>query len=164
MADNGDRSTREQTLEALREAERTIVITHENPDGDALGSLIAMQEILRALGKDSLMFVDSNEFPLPPEYRFLELPGLVDEPPADLAERTIVFLDCGNLERNPAEAFQRPGRVGGPRVGGPRVGGPRVGGPRVGGPRVGGPPLINIDHHHDNTQFGTINLVVPDAS
>jgi phosphoesterase RecJ-like protein len=135
MADNGDRSTREQALEALREAERTIVITHENPDGDALGSLIAMQEILSGLGKDSLMFVDRGEFPLPPEYRFLELPGLVNEPPPDLADRTIVFLDCGNLERNPAEAFQRPGAN-----------------------------ILNIDHHHDNTCFGHLNLVDEDAS
>ena len=55
------------------------------------------------------MFIDAREFPLPHEYRFLPLAGLVTEPPDDLDERTIVFLDCGNLERNPAEAFQRPG-------------------------------------------------------
>ncbi|MBV9311894.1 MAG: bifunctional oligoribonuclease/PAP phosphatase NrnA [Solirubrobacterales bacterium] len=135
MTENGHRSSRDAVLAELRAAERTIVITHENPDGDALGSLIAMQEILTALGKDSLMFIYRGEFPLPPEYRFLDLPGLVSEPPADLGERTIVFLDCGNLERNPAEAFQRPGAH-----------------------------ILNIDHHHDNTRFGTVNLVDEDAS
>ncbi len=117
-------------LEELRAAEKLVVITHEHPDGDALGSLVAMQQILAGLGKDSVMFVAEGEFPLPYEYRFLPLEGLVTEPPADLDERTIVFLDCGNLERNPAEAFQRPGAH-----------------------------ILNVDHHHDNTRFGTVNLV-----
>jgi phosphoesterase RecJ-like protein len=135
MADNGDRASRDQILSELRDAEKLVVVTHENPDGDALGSLIAMQEILAALGKDSVMFIDSNEFPLPYEYRFFPLTGLVTEPPADVDERTIVFLDCGNLDRNPADALQRPGAR-----------------------------ILNIDHHHDNTRFGTVNHVVPEAS
>ncbi|MGA2926901.1 MAG: bifunctional oligoribonuclease/PAP phosphatase NrnA [Solirubrobacteraceae bacterium] len=135
MAENGDRSSRDQALDVLRSAEKLIVVSHENPDGDALGSLIAMQQILLALRKDSVMFVDADEFPLPHEYRFLPLQGLVSAPPDDLDDRTIVFLDCGNLERNPAEALQRPGAH-----------------------------ILNIDHHHDNTRFGTINLVVPEAS
>jgi phosphoesterase RecJ-like protein len=135
MAENGDRSSREQVLAELRSAERVVVVTHENPDGDALGSLIAMQEILTTIGKDSVMFIDANELPLPPEYRFLSLSGLVSTPPDDFASRTIVFLDCGNLERNPAEAFRQPGAH-----------------------------ILNIDHHHDNTRFGTVNLVVADAS
>jgi phosphoesterase RecJ-like protein len=135
MAENGDRSSREHVLDELRGSEKLVVVTHENPDGDALGSLIATQEILTALGKDSVMFIDSHEFPLPYEYRFFPLSGLVSEPPADIDDRTIVFLDCGNLERNPAEAFRRPGAH-----------------------------ILNIDHHHDNTRFGTVNHVVPDAS
>src|SRR5580693_3499837 len=109
MAENGDRSCREQVLEELRRSGKFVVVTHENPDGDALGSLIATQEILTALGKDCVMFIDASDLPLPQEYRFFALPGLVQAPPEDLEERTIVFLDCGNLERNPAEAFRRPG-------------------------------------------------------
>ena len=135
MPENGDRSSREHVLDELRSSEKLVVVTHENPDGDALGSLVATQEILTALGKDSVMFIDAKEFPLPYEYRFLPLSGLVSEPPADIDDRTIVFLDCGNLERNPAEAFQRPGAH-----------------------------ILNIDHHHDNTRFGTVNHVVADAS
>ena len=110
-------------------------MTHENPDGDALGSLAAMQGILSELGKDSMPFVDERDLPLPSEYRFLELPGLITAPPPDVDERTVVFLDCGNLERNPAEALRRDGMH-----------------------------IVNIDHHHDNTHFGTVNLVDPDAS
>jgi phosphoesterase RecJ-like protein len=138
MNENGDRSDRDKVLDALRVAKKLIVVTHENPDGDALGSLIAMQEILTAMGKDCVMFIDASDFPLPHEYRFFPLSGLVNTPPDDLDERTIVFLDCGNLERNPAEALQRSG----------------------GGKFT----TLNIDHHHDNTRFGTANLVVPEAS
>ena len=135
MGDNGASADRDRVLEELRAAQRLIVVAHEHPDGDALGSLIGMQGALTALGKDCLMFIDSSELPLPQEYRFLSLSGLVSSPPDDLDERTIVFLDCGNLERNPADALQRPGMH-----------------------------ILNIDHHHDNTHFGTVNLVVPDAS
>src|SRR5436305_10013286 len=104
MPENGNRSSRDQVLVEIRAAEKLIVVTHENLDGDALGSLIAMQGIITALGKECLMFIDRNDLPLPPEYRFLPLTGLVSDAPEDLDERTIVFLDCGNLERNPAEA------------------------------------------------------------
>jgi bifunctional oligoribonuclease and PAP phosphatase NrnA len=127
--------TREEVLDELREADRFVLVTHENPDGDALGSLVAMHRVLLALGKDSVMFMAADEFPLPYEYRFFELGGLQSAPPADLSERTIVFLDCGNIDRNPVGAFKREeGHI------------------------------LNIDHHHDNTRFGTVNHVVEDAS
>ncbi len=124
--------TREQVLDAVRANERFVLVTHENPDGDALGSLVAMQGVMRALGKDSVMFIGHNEFPLPYEYAFFQFDGLVTELPGDLAQRKIVFLDCGNFDRNAVE--------------------------------VGDAPILNVDHHHDNTLFGTINHVVPEAS
>jgi phosphoesterase RecJ-like protein len=126
---------REQVLAELRDGERFILATHEHPDGDALGSLAAMQLILTELGKDALSYMAPSEFPLPYEYRWLKVVGLVTSPPTDLEQRTIVFLDCGNIDRNPADAFKRDGAH-----------------------------LLNIDHHHDNTRFGTVNHVVPDAS
>jgi phosphoesterase RecJ-like protein len=125
-------SARAEVIGALRDGERFLLVTHENPDGDALGSLVATQAILRALGKDSLMFIGRNEFPLPYEYAFFEFDGLVTDVPDDLSQRTIVFLDCGNVDRNALE--------------------------------VGDSPVVNVDHHHDNTRFGTINYVVDDAS
>jgi phosphoesterase RecJ-like protein len=132
MAENGRRSSREQVLDELRAADKLIAVTHENPDGDALGSLVAMTHALRALGKDCHPFIDERELPLPREYDFLDTDGLLTVPPDDLDERTVVFLDCGNLERNAAEAFRHPGMR-----------------------------TVNIDHHHDNTMFGTVNLVDP---
>jgi phosphoesterase RecJ-like protein len=127
-------TTRDQVLEALRSADRLVLVTHENPDGDALGSLVAMQGVLRRLGKDSVMFIAPDEFPLPYEYRFFSLQGLVTEPPHDIADRLVVFLDCGNIDRNPAVLNGTPLRI------------------------------VNIDHHHDNTRFGAIDHVVDDAS
>ena len=133
--ENGDKATRSQVLAELRDSERFILVTHENPDGDALGSLVAMHELLKSLGKDSVMFMAADEFPLPYEYRFFQLEGLVSVIPDDVAERTIVFLDCGNIDRNPADVIKRDDAH-----------------------------ILNIDHHHDNTHFGTVNHVVPEAS
>jgi phosphoesterase RecJ-like protein len=127
-------TSREQVLEALRSADRFVLVTHENPDGDALGSLVAMQGLLRSLGKDTVMFIAPDEFPLPYEYRFFSLDGLVTEVPADIADRLVVFLDCGNIDRNPAVLNGAPLRI------------------------------VNIDHHHDNTRFGVIDHVVDPAS
>jgi bifunctional oligoribonuclease and PAP phosphatase NrnA len=103
-------------------------------DGDAIGSLVAMQGLLAALGKDALMFVPAGELPLPLEYRCFELDSVIQSPPADIARRTVVLLDCGNIDRNSAEALRA------------------------------GAHLLNIDHHHDNTRFGTLAHVVVDAS
>jgi phosphoesterase RecJ-like protein len=127
---------RTEVLDELRTGEKFLLLAHEHPDGDALGSLIAMQEVLATLGKDSLVFVHPDEFPLPYEYRFLALDGLVALPPEDLDARTVVYLDCGNIDRNPVDLSGRNGNA----------------------------PVLNIDHHHDNTRFGTVNHVVPDAS
>jgi phosphoesterase RecJ-like protein len=132
-------SERDATLDdivaELRSADRFLLTTHENPDGDALGSLLAMHHILGALGKDSVMFLASKEFPLPVEYRFLPLEEVFHEAPVDLVDRVLLFLDCGNIDRMPVDWLQRDGfRV------------------------------LNIDHHHDNTRFGTVNLVDVEAS
>lgn len=126
--------TRELVLARLREDSRFALATHEHPDGDALGSLVAMHELLGALGKDSVMYVSPEDLPLPLEYSVFLLEGAIHEPPADIAERTVVFLDCGNIDRNSAAVLRD------------------------------GAQLLNIDHHHDNTRFGTLNHVVPDAS
>ena len=135
MSDNGSASTRNLVLAEIRGAQKFVLVTHENPDGDALGSLVAMQEVLAACGKDTVMFMAAEEFPLAYEYRFFLLEGLVSVPPEDLQDRTIVFLDCGNIDRNPADVLKRSGAH-----------------------------ILNIDHHHDNTRFGTVNHVVPEAS
>src|SRR6184192_3253638 len=97
-------SSRQQTselaavAEALRSHDRFLIVTHENPDGDALGSLLAMKLALDALGKDSEMYLYGNA-PLPREYGFMALDGLRREPPEDGSERVLVALDCANEDR-----------------------------------------------------------------
>ena len=135
MSENGSKASRDQVLQEIANSERFILVTHENPDGDALGSLVAMQEVLSSLGKDSVMFMAADEFPLAYEYRFFVLDGLASVVPDDHESRTIVFLDCGNIDRNPAHELKRDGAH-----------------------------ILNLDHHHDNTRFGTVNHVVPEAS
>ena len=125
----------EAAVEELRDAPKLLLTTHENPDGDALGSLLAAHWILLELGKDSVMYISPGEFPLPYEYRNLDFEGLLGAPPDDVGERVIVFLDCGNIDRMPVDFLKHEGTQ-----------------------------LLNIDHHHDNTRFGTVNLVVPEAS
>ncbi len=125
----------EAMLAELRTHDRFLLTAHEGPDGDALGSLLGMHHLLQKLGKDSVMFLAAKEFPLPIEYRFLPLEEVFHEAPADMADRVIVFLDCGNIDRMPVEFLTE-----------------------------GGHRKLNIDHHHDNTRFGDVNLVCPGAS
>jgi nanoRNase/pAp phosphatase (c-di-AMP/oligoRNAs hydrolase) len=84
MERNGAVSAREQVLDEIHTAQRFCLVTHEHPDGDALGSLVAMHRVLRALGKDSVMLMAADEFPLPYEYRFFDLEGLSTVPPAEI--------------------------------------------------------------------------------
>ena len=81
MTVNGRLSARDQAIHELRQADKLVVVAHENPDGDALGSLIGMQGILSAIGKDCLMFIAERDLPLPEEYNWFPLHELVSEPP-----------------------------------------------------------------------------------
>ncbi|MGE5273916.1 MAG: DHH family phosphoesterase [Verrucomicrobiota bacterium] len=120
---------------AIRANDRFLLVTHENPDGDALGSILAMKLALEALGKDAVMFV-GGEMTLPPDYDFLPLDDVARTLPDDTAERVILALDSATAARtqlDPALLDEAP-------------------------------LTIDVDHHHDNTRFGRINLVVPEAS
>src|SRR3954470_16132109 len=120
--------------DAIRAHERFVITTHENPDGDALGSLLATKLALDQLGKDAVMVL-VGDAPLPGEYAFMELEELQRRWPDDVAERVLLAVDCANESR--------------------------IADPEVLG-RV--PLSVDIDHHHDNTRFGRTNLIVADAS
>ena len=121
--------------DAIRSHDRFVVATHENPDGDALGSMIAATLALRSLGKDAVMYL-AGEAPLPGEYGFLPLTELRRVLPGDIDERVLLAVDCANERRlgPDREALDRARLV------------------------------IDVDHHHDNSRFGAVNLIVPDAS
>jgi bifunctional oligoribonuclease and PAP phosphatase NrnA len=121
--------------EALRANDRFLVTTHENPDGDALGSLLSMTLALRQLGKDVVMYL-YGAAPLPGEYSFMELEDLRRSLPDDSGDRVLVAVDCAKADRLGPDSvvLDRAASV------------------------------VDIDHHHDNTRFGDVNLIVPDAS
>src|ERR671933_3019232 len=120
--------------DAIRDHGRFLVTTHENPDGDALGSLLAMKLALSQLGKDVEMVL-FGDAPLPGEYAFMPLAELRRRWPDDVADRVLLALDCANESR-----------IADPEV-------------------LGRVELaLDIDHHHDNSRFGDLNLIVPDAS
>jgi phosphoesterase RecJ-like protein len=123
-------------LDALRDNDRFVVTSHDNPDGDALGSLVATHLALQSLGKDSVIVL-GGAAPLPGEYGFLGLEshGLLREAPADTAARVLVAVDCAQESR-----IVEPRLAGEARL------------------------TVNVDHHHDNTRFGDVNLVVAEAS
>ena len=121
--------------EAIGANDRFVVTTHENPDGDALGSLLAAKLALDSLGKDSVMYL-GGQAPLPAEYGFLPLENLPRTVPEDTAERVLLALDCANASRlGPDSDRLLQARL-----------------------------VLNVDHHHDNTAYGAVNLIVSDAS
>jgi len=123
-------------VEALRANDRFVVTSHDNPDGDALGSLLATHLALEALGKDSVMVL-GGAAPLPGEYAFLELDGhgLSRTAPPDLDSRVLVAVDCAQESRIVEPSLLERARL-----------------------------TVNVDHHHDNSRFGEVDLVVDDAS
>lgn len=125
----------QQIADLIRAEQKFLLTTHEGPDGDALGSLLGMHHLLESLGKDSAMFLAAKEFPLPIEYRHLPLEGVFHEPPADVRDRVVIFLDCGNIERMPVDFLREDGKL-----------------------------VVNIDHHHDNTEFGDLYFIDAGAS
>jgi bifunctional oligoribonuclease and PAP phosphatase NrnA len=121
--------------DALRSHDRFLVVTHENPDGDALGSLLATTVALRQLGKDVEMFMPLTTS-VPQEYQFMQLDGLLRELPDNMEERVLVAVDCAKADRiGPDLSVVDRAKL-----------------------------VVDIDHHHDNTRFGAINLIVSDAS
>ena len=121
---------------ALRENDRFLLVTHENPDGDALGSILGMKLGLDALGKDSVDVPGRRHRSARPSTRSCRWTGWAASCPTTPTRRVLVALDCANAQRM-GEAATLLDKV---------------------------PLSLDIDHHHDNTEFAKINFVVPGAS
>ncbi len=127
----GTNNTREEIAEAIRMLERVAVIAHSRPDGDAVGSTLALAAALSDLGKDVQVW---NEDDVPERYIFLDGANRVAPPPELWSNEVqcLICLDCGE-----------PKRLG-----------------NIGKRLVEQAPLsINIDHHETNTCYATLNLV-----
>lgn len=113
----------------LRQAKSLVILSHIRPDGDAVGSLLAMGLALQAADKQVQMVLADG---VPYNLRHLsgseQIRRTIDLHEYDLS----IVVDCSDLHR-------------------------------TGGALGGRTPDINIDHHVTNTNFASINLVIPEA-
>jgi len=119
----------DQIIRHIKDSQHLLIASHAEPDGDAVGSLIALGLALREFGKKTTLF---NASPIPAVYRFL--PGVEQiERHIKAADTydTAIMLDCGDLVRV-GEAAPTISKIA---------------------------TIINIDHHVSNTGFGHIQLV-----
>ena len=87
--------TLDNILEEIKKAETILVLAHENPDGDAIGSCLAMKSALKQLGKNADVII--REFPRAFDF----LPGREDvKTDSDIKEYDLVIsLDCADFKR-----------------------------------------------------------------
>ena len=126
----------DRAVEVIRSATSLALACHVSPDGDALGSMLALHHLARAAGVPSIVSW-SEPFVVAPHYEFL--PGLeTTTKPADFppAPSVMITFDCGSMDRlgDLAEAARHAGT------------------------------LIVLDHHATNDNYGSINVVDPEAA
>ena len=121
----------EAIAEAIRKAQRILVVTHVSPDGDAIGSLLGLGWALEGLGKEVILACAD---PVPRHYRYLPGSGRIVQAPDPTGVDLVISLDGSDRERMGA-AYDAN--------------------------RLQGVPLANIDHHVTNVRFGTWNWVDP---
>jgi len=149
----------EKIIRHLKKSKNVLLVSHINPDGDAVGSLLAMGFALDALNKNTTLY---NESKIPAVYRFL--PGverIFSKSEIRMIENTYdiaVILDCGDLQRigdlaSNISPFTMNSNIP-----------PFIKGDRGDSSlRFQVSAVINIDHHITNTRFGDLNLVDPSA-
>ncbi len=125
----------QQALDEIGRAQRIGVVGHVRPDGDALGSMIALALAARGAGKDAVASF-GEPFVLGDEFRFLDQSVLV--PPSEFPEDLDLAIVCDT------GVLDRVGSVGSAIVGADRV--------------------LVIDHHVTPGTIGDVRVVDPDAA
>ena len=126
-----------QTIDFFKKHDRFLLGCHVNPDGDAIGSLLALGLSLRMAGKSVEMLLPKG---MPSSFAFLDGNELISSSPGfHRGQTALVCLDCAEMNRlnAPFELLQDKQNF---------------------------PVVINIDHHISNDNFGDLNLVRPHAS
>lgn len=124
-----------EIVRAVKAGRRFLVVTHVRPDGDAVGSVLALTFMLRKLGREADAFCAD---PLPIGYDFLA--GAEDirhDVPDPSSYDVAITVDCGDFQRVGDEFAEAIARI---------------------------PLLVNIDHHVGKSVFGHINWVQTSAS
>lgn len=131
-----DDLTLSNIIEKIKDSKRSLVLAHQNPDGDTLGSMLALGAILKKLGHVVDHVISDN---VPEVYKFLPYADLVRLPEAPTLQKKydLAFsLDCGSIKR-----------LGGAKD-----------------LWLSAPSTINIDHHISNENFGKLNWIEPEAT
>jgi len=119
----------DQIIKTINSSDHLLLASHSDPDGDAVGSLLALG---LALGKLNIKATLYNPSPIPAVYRFLpSVERIVRHLKKANTYDVALILDCGDLSRI-GDASDTVGRI---------------------------PVIINIDHHISNTRFGDIQLI-----
>ncbi len=124
-------------VEALKSLDKVIVSAHVNPDGDAVASLVAAGHVLRALGKEFVLYSSTG---LPNYLDFVALPGIVRTSlsPLPFAPQTGFFLDCNRADRMGKEDIVSLAKS---------------------------LPCVNVDHHEGYHGLGSVaSWIVPEAA
>lgn len=121
----------QQLCQAIETHRRFVVISHYRPDGDAIGSTLAMGMILQSMGKHVQLW---NQDPVPARFAFLPNAGHILPVPSALPDGTDAFvcLDTGDLKRLGTDAMARFHEA---------------------------PFTLNIDHHATNSRYADLNVV-----
>lgn len=120
-----------QVINAINQASSILVICHKKPDGDALGSMSAIKQVLNKISKKNrICCVDE----IPHNFFFLKFIDQIQKEFSYQDFDLIITLDCGAdymtgyIDKTP-NIFTKPNKI------------------------------INIDHHPSNNNFGFINIV-----
>lgn len=131
-----DKQSLSKIVEKIKSSRKSLVLAHQNPDGDTLGSMLAVGSFLRELGHEVDHVISD---PVPEIYKFLPDTNLVKLPDDKnlQADYDLAFsLDCGSVKRlGKAQALWNKAKE-----------------------------TINIDHHISNEKFATYNWIEPDAT
>ena len=123
-----------ETGELLKSAQKLVIVSHVSPDGDTLGSSLALMHALRTLGKDVIMNVDDD---ISTVYSFL--PGIEEyrrfAPDESVESDLLVIIDASSADRagNAMELVKARA-------------------------------VLNIDHHKTNTRFADYLYLDSDAA
>lgn len=123
-------------VELVRQHQRFAVISHFRPDGDAIGSTLALGLTLRDLGKEVVLW---NKDSMPPRFAFLEGADMLQPMPAEFPAgiETLICVDAGDRKRLGDDAEQV---------------------------LQAAPYIVNIDHHETNTRYGRLNIIEGNAA
>ena len=126
-------STFEEIGRALREHQHFAILSHVRPDGDALGSQLALALSLQQLGKNVRVW---NEEGMLEKYSFLPRAELLTKPPAIADDVDVAIALDTAIQNRLGTAFAA-----------------------VGSAKI----WINIDHHRSNPSYGDLVIIDPSA-